>query len=451
MNVEQKSGYDLGQTRGSYQQADWSSIFSTIGEAFSNPSSVYERTTNRMQDALDNGKDLFAKLAGTAEPDLTAWDIIDLKEPATNDDTDPTTDLEKLFEGIVDDEITITPLHPLKNEEVALREYIQQNPKTVSSKLLSLLISEARANDGSPITEAQKQSVIRQFINDVGGGIINLESKIGTSLRENYPTLMNVIDKSLETVGAVMMASAKGWTLALSDAKSDAEASQKVAEFVVGVEETLKKYTSKEERKVLEYAVGGALVGKAAKQSLTNFLSKEAYKEVEGVLYTKTGVKLVKDVRLDGYTSEAARDLLKDVHFTEIKSAEIMNEQLSKYYNKPPFVEVGKVGVFETERTTKFTRLYISDSTGDNRIGRFLALERDIKDLSPNQIKDKFDLPYLPTHVTVVVVPKGHKITVGTVKDGNFGGRGTGTQFYLTDKSIGDVFFGKGRSINDKL
>jgi hypothetical protein len=65
------------------------------------------------------------------------------------------------------------------------------------------------------------------------------------------------------------MASAKGWTLALSDAKSDAEASQKVAEFVVGVEETLNKYTSKEERKMLEYTVGGALVGKAAKYSLS--------------------------------------------------------------------------------------------------------------------------------------------------------------------------------------
>jgi hypothetical protein len=137
-NVEQKSGYDLGQTRGSYQQADWSSIFSTVGEAFSNPSSVYERTTNRMQDALDNGKDLFAKLAGTAEPEITAWDVIDLKESTTTDDTDPTNNLEKLFEGIVDDYIYVEDLPSLDSDETKVTETSQQEQsvKKLAQKLV---------------------------------------------------------------------------------------------------------------------------------------------------------------------------------------------------------------------------------------------------------------------------------------------------------------------------
>jgi filamentous hemagglutinin len=146
-------------------------------------------------------------------------------------------------------------------------------------------------------------------------------------------------------------------------------------------------------------------------------------------------------VRLDGYTSEAARDLLKDVHFTEIKSAEIMNGQISQYYNKPPFIEGGKVGVFETDGTQKFVRVFTEGETEPR--GRFMMLEKDLIKLTPLQMKDKFDLPSIPTHTADITPPIGEKIAVGTVEAGNFGGKGKGTQFYNfnqpSDKWVGNI------------
>mgnify|MGYP007007175268 CR=1 FL=1 len=55
----------------------------------------------------------------------------------------------------------------------------------------------------------------------------------------------------------------------------------------------------------------------------------------------------------------------------------------------------------------------------------------DIDELTPQQIKDKFDLPEIPTHITDVTPHQRSKIRTGTVNNGNFGRNGGGTQFEL--------------------
>ena len=63
-------------------------------------------------------------------------------------------------------------------------------------------------------------------------------------------------------------------------------------------------------------------------------------------------------------------------------------------------------------------------------------LSEDIKGLSPLQIKDKFDLPHIPTHMVEVTPPKGKTVAVGIVNEKNFGGTGKGTQFYSLDEVV---------------
>jgi filamentous hemagglutinin len=121
--------------------------------------------------------------------------------------------------------------------------------------------------------------------------------------------------------------------------------------------------------------------------------------------------------------------------FTEIKSAEIMNGQISQYYNKPPFIEGGKVGVFETDGTQKFVHVYDSNIKSVDVKGQFIPLKSDIEGLTPSQIKNKYDLPNLPTHIADVNLPKGTEVSVGTVNPNNFGGQGLGTQFYILDEA----------------
>ena len=64
----------------------------------------------------------------------------------------------------------------------------------------------------------------------------------------------------------------------------------------------------------------------------------------------------------------------------------------------------------------------------------------DIKGLTPAQIKDRFDLPNLPTHVVDVTPPVGTSIRTGTVNSGNFGGTGGAVQFELKDRLLDSAF-----------
>ncbi|AIF82053.1 hypothetical protein I862_07495 [endosymbiont of Acanthamoeba sp. UWC8] len=61
-------------------------------------------------------------------------------------------------------------------------------------------------------------------------------------------------------------------------------------------------------------------------------------------------------------------------------------------------------------------------------------------------LEDRFDLPELPNHISDVNPPIGAKIAAGIVEEGNFGGKGMGTQFYFMKEAKLD-WFSQGREI----
>jgi hypothetical protein len=157
----------------------------------------------------------------------------------------------------------------------------------------------------------------------------------------------------------------------------------------------------------------------------------------------------VGDVRLNAETSLAAKEFFNDISIYERKSAEVVNRQIEQWYSKPPFAEKTSVSLFKTDTTMqdKFVRMYTHDIDNPNPVlkGQFMALRQDAINvngnfLSATQLKDKFDLPTIPTHISTVNPPVGTELAVGIVKPENFGGAGGGTQFYFTTSSKKEWF-----------
>lgn len=107
-------------------------------------------------------------------------------------------------------------------------------------------------------------------------------------------------------------------------------------------------------------------------------------------------------------------------------------------HDLPPYNPSKPVFQFEADGTTEYIRVYTDGTTGQT--GAWMMTANDITGLTPQQIKDKFDLPYMPTHVTNVAPPRGTPITTGTVNSGSFGGSGGGIQFELMDRLPSSAF-----------
>ena len=110
----------------------------------------------------------------------------------------------------------------------------------------------------------------------------------------------------------------------------------------------------------------------------------------------------------------------------------------------PPYNPNSPIRDFDADGTTTYVRVYTEGQTGQQ--GSWMMKPSDIGGLSPQQIQDRFDLPYTPTHVTDVTPPAGTPIRTGTVNEGNFGGNGGGTQFEL----IGDDYIPSGSFTNPR-
>ncbi len=118
-------------------------------------------------------------------------------------------------------------------------------------------------------------------------------------------------------------------------------------------------------------------------------------------------------------------------------------------FGKPPYDPSKSIVDFRADGTTQYVRVY---NTGANssQSGRWLMKADDIQGLSPQQIKDKFDLPELPTRITDFKPSKNTRIRIGTVNSGNFGGNVGGIQFELRIK-IPDSTFTNPRSLNSEV
>lgn len=90
------------------------------------------------------------------------------------------------------------------------------------------------------------------------------------------------------------------------------------------------------------------------------------------------------------------------------------------------------VDVLEVE--TKVPTILARVSNADNKVGHWLLKPDDIKGLSPLQIKEKFNLPSMPTHVEVVELPTNIRMNIGVVGPNKFGNNVGPLQFEILEK-----------------
>ncbi len=158
----------------------------------------------------------------------------------------------------------------------------------------------------------------------------------------------------------------------------------------------------------------------------------------------KLPVALGKGVLKAGEKLKIAQKLPKAIDTSNIifegkKLSKVSAIDANLGFSKPPYDPSKPIMDFKADGSTQYVRVY---NTGPNSSqgGQWMMKADDIRDLSPQQIKDKFDLPELPTHITDIKPPRGTKIRTGSVNPGNFGGAGGGKQFQLKSKIPDDAF-----------
>jgi hypothetical protein len=97
------------------------------------------------------------------------------------------------------------------------------------------------------------------------------------------------------------------------------------------------------------------------------------------------------------------------------------------------------------EVTLKRDRTFVRVHGAHNKMGTnhnvFMVRYRDIKGLSPSQIKDKLALKHEPTHLTIVRVPAGSKMRVGkAAPQKEWNARGGGMQYETTRRPMPSDF-----------
>jgi hypothetical protein len=108
--------------------------------------------------------------------------------------------------------------------------------------------------------------------------------------------------------------------------------------------------------------------------------------------------------------------------------AEEANRTLSPFYKDPPF----RAGTQVVQFLEETDHVYVRVHGADNQIGRFMMNEQAIRGMTAREIQVKYALPYTPTHISEVVVPKGTKLWWGRVASNAYGNAGA-IQYYLIE------------------
>jgi len=111
-------------------------------------------------------------------------------------------------------------------------------------------------------------------------------------------------------------------------------------------------------------------------------------------------------------------------------SAELANAPHIAKGNRPPYALGTRARDIVLEKERAFVRVHGEG----NKARSWMMREREIQGLSPTQIKDKFALPEMPTHISDVHVPAGTKIRTGTVGAQEGWGTGGGIQYELLER-----------------
>lgn len=117
-------------------------------------------------------------------------------------------------------------------------------------------------------------------------------------------------------------------------------------------------------------------------------------------------------------------------------SGKTVNKTFTDAGGMAPYDEAYDVIEGVTEGTESFVRVH-----GDgNKVSKWMMKASEIEGLSAEQIKDKFALPSLPTHISDVNLPKGTKIRTGVAGKVKDWGNGGGVQIELQQRIAENAF-----------
>lgn len=124
-------------------------------------------------------------------------------------------------------------------------------------------------------------------------------------------------------------------------------------------------------------------------------------------------------------------------------TAEEVNESLKSVDPNyiAPYQPGTEVKELELQQDTTFVRFY--DNKNSSMYGQWLMEEKDVRGLTPEQVRDKFALPQTPEYKCSVTVPKGTHVRCGVANEQKGWGKGQGKQYDLMGKKTG--VFGKER------
>lgn len=151
-----------------------------------------------------------------------------------------------------------------------------------------------------------------------------------------------------------------------------------------------------------------------------------------------TKIHLDLESRYNGIISHArntGRFIPKNANLDSVlfRSADEVNLKSFPHYSiSPPYRKGTLLVEYTTKETESFVRL-LSDPT--KRPGQWLTKEENIIGLTPKQVKEKFSLPYEPTHFSRVTVKPGTKMRRGEI-EANFGGNRIKTQYELAEPHL---------------
>ena len=127
----------------------------------------------------------------------------------------------------------------------------------------------------------------------------------------------------------------------------------------------------------------------------------------------------------------------------KIETSEAKNAHLKDLlnYTEPPFKKGTHVMTVKLKAEEQFVRVW--NKVEGKEIGPWFMKADDIKGLSGMQIKEKFNLPAAPTHVSTFKIPKGTQFDVGLAGSNAFGNVETTVQFFYSPRLDGIWKVGK--------
>ncbi len=195
--------------------------------------------------------------------------------------------------------------------------------------------------------------------------------------------------------------------------------------------------TTEGQAAALEYGSLGLAAGAVSYAAFKKFKASKMANRMLPLLNTarEKMTRLMNSRGMQDMGIETSRRFSTGVRRRSQHSAADINEEFINKDWEPPYMPGSSVNVVESVREMRFMRVH----GADNKARSWMMRLEDIVGLSPSQIKVKFSLPNMPTHVSEVLVPAGTGFRQGVVNP-LFGGAGGAIQYELLGRLPESLF-----------